>query len=66
MWVLVEPAQAGAEQIENGYRSATIVGDVDSAMLCAVIYCVTVFLSGPDLQKLQRKMVQFMHEMVSS
>ncbi len=65
---LVEPAQAVPSRVLNyGYRSANITGDIDNAMLLALLHCVGSFYCNADpLPDLQGKIVRFMHEMVSS
>ncbi len=40
---LVDPFQASAQKVMDGYNSATIVGDADNAMVCAVMYCIASF-----------------------
>ena len=49
----------------QGYNFAKIIGDVDSAMLCGLHYCIIHFFGIPDLIALQKYMVSFFHQMVS-
>eukprot|EP00581_Thalassiosira_minuscula_P001914 CAMPEP_0183748936 /NCGR_PEP_ID=MMETSP0737-20130205/68026_1 /TAXON_ID=385413 /ORGANISM="Thalassiosira miniscula, Strain CCMP1093" /LENGTH=1365 /DNA_ID=CAMNT_0025984679 /DNA_START=116 /DNA_END=4210 /DNA_ORIENTATION=+ len=58
--IFFEPGQACVEFCLNGYNSAKIVGDVDNAMLCGMIYCISYFVSMPDLECLQRSLVTLM------
>jgi len=62
---LVEPVQVTCEYCLEGYKSATIVGDVDNAAWCGMLYCTLYFYSIPDLLKLRQYMVNFFHQMAS-
>jgi len=61
-----EPFQVGVEHLLGGYNSAKIVGDVDNAVICRMTYCVAFSLSIPDLIGLQRYMIDFLHQLVST
>mmetsp|Transcript_26892 Transcript_26892/g.57652 ORF Transcript_26892/g.57652 Transcript_26892/m.57652 type:complete len:1336 (+) Transcript_26892:116-4123(+) len=61
--VFGEPFQATADFCLKGYNSANIVGDVDNAMLCSMLYCIAFFFSISDAVGLQRNMISFMQQM---
>jgi hypothetical protein len=62
----VEPSQALTERCLKGYNSARIVGDIDSAMLSSLLYCLTYIYCLPDLVSAQKKVEHFLHLSVSS
>jgi len=49
-----------------GYNSAKIVGDIDNTLLYGLIYCLAFIICIPDLSDLQRKLINFLHQMVRS
>jgi len=58
-----EPFQVTVDHCLNGYKSAKIVGDIDNAKLCGLLYCISYFFSVPDLKGLQQYIVRFFEQM---
>ncbi|KAL7550568.1 hypothetical protein ACHAWF_013807 [Thalassiosira exigua] len=61
--VFVEPWQMTVEHCLNGYLSSKIVGDVDNAMLCGLIYCIAYVHAIPDLTHLHNFIVNILPHM---
>lgn len=62
----VEPSQVLIERCLKGYNSARIVGDIDSAMLSSLLFCLTYIYCVPDLVSAQKKVEYFWQQSVSS
>jgi hypothetical protein len=63
---IVEPFQANMERAVAGYKSATIVGDVDSALICGLNFSGWSLFGTNDLCKNQKTLGNFLYEMVRS
>ncbi|KAL7544794.1 hypothetical protein ACHAWF_008162 [Thalassiosira exigua] len=62
---IFKPSQASPEYILDGYKSANIVGDIDNAMMCGLLWCVASFFSCSvgSLIDLQKQIRRFLLEM---
>ena len=60
-----QPFQATGDACLNGYRSANIVGDVDNAIHCRMMYCICNAVSLSDLIGLRKYLVDLLNQMVS-
>jgi len=63
---VADPLQATCDYCQIVYQSAKIAGEVDSAMLVGLFYCIASFYSTPDLKALQKITVNFMHKMADN
>ena len=60
----VEPWQASIVRCYEGYEAATLIGDVDNAMQCAMYYSASSLFVAPDLAERQITVGRFMRQMV--
>ena len=63
---IVEPFQANMARAIAGCKSATIVGDVDSALMCGLIFSGWSLFGCKDLRGNQKTLGNFLYEMVRS